>query len=378
MIAKLLLFSALTTSIQAADADALARIRPRLQEHVNQGHINGTVTLIVEKGQRVHLEATGYADRENNKPMRTDSIFQIMSMTKPITGVGIMMLVDEGRLNLHDPVAKYLPEFKDKPNVLVRQLMSHTSGMAPNPIGENYEWYQSMKVTLADAVKYYATLPLIYDPGTKWVYSNMGIATLGRLIEVRSGMKYEDFIAKRILQPLGMKDTFFFPPEDKKSRIVVNYCTKDGNLSPCGHNTLGGDSRKLREGAVYPAPEFGLYSTAEDLAKFYQMMLGHGAHEGKRYLSKAAVDAMTMVQTGDLRAGHNAGTAFGLTWEVAQDPAAAGMLWSIGTFGHGGAFGTHGWIDRQKQLVGVFMVQGGSGNAEAKANFIAMASASVN
>jgi CubicO group peptidase (beta-lactamase class C family) len=368
----------LATAMQAADPEALARIQPRLQAHVDRGHINGTVSLIVERGQVVHFATTGWADKENNKPMRKDSIFQIMSMTKPFTGVGVMMMVEEGKLNLHDPVSKYLPEFKDKPNVLVRQLMTHTSGMAANPPGDRMEWYYSMKVSLEEAVKFYATVPLLQEPGQKWVYSNMGIATLGRLIEVTSGLKYEDFIAKRILEPLGMKDTFFFAPANKKDRIVVNYCTREGKLSPCPHTTLGGDSRDLRAGAIYPAPEFGLYSTAEDLAKFYQMMLNRGASGGKRYLSSASVAAMTMNQTGDLKAGHNAGTAFGLTWEVAKDPAAAAMLWSIGTFGHGGAFGTHGWIDPAKQLVGVFMVQGGSGNAEAKANFIAMASSAAN
>jgi CubicO group peptidase (beta-lactamase class C family) len=368
----------LLATLQAADPEALARIQPRLQAHVDKGGISGTVSLLIEKGQKVHFATTGWADIENKKPMRSDSIFQIMSMTKPFTGVGIMMMVEEGKLNLHDPVSKYLPEFKDKPNVLVRQLMSHTSGMAANPPGDKMEWYYSMKVSLQEAVQHYATVPLLQEPGTKWVYSNMGIATLGRLIEVTSGLKYEDFIASRILSPLGMSDTFFFPPENKRSRIVVNYCSKEGKISPCPHNTLGGDSRDLRVGAIYPAPEFGLYSTAEDLARFYQMMLQNGTFAGKRYLSKASVDAMTMVQTGDLKAGHNAGTGFGLTWEVAKDPAAAAMLWSIGTFGHGGAFGTHGWIDRAKNLVGVFMVQGGFGNAEAKANFIAMASAAAN
>ena len=374
MLQPLLLIAALA----AADPETLSRIKPRMQAHVDHGGISGTVTMIVEKGQTVHTETTGWADIENKKPMRKDSIFQIMSMTKPLTGTVAMMMVEAGKLNINDPVAKYLPEFKDKPNILIRHLMTHTSGMAANPPGANMEWLYSMKVTLEDAVKFYATVPLLQDPGTKWVYSNMGLSTLGRLVEVTSGMKYEDFIAKRLLQPLGMKDSFFFPPADKEDRIVVNYCTKDGKLSPCPHTTLGGDSRDLRAGATYPAPEFGLYSTAEDLSHFYSMMLNGGTFSGKRYLSKASVDAMTMVQTGNLQAGHNPGTAFGLTWEVAKDPAAAAMLWSIGTFGHGGAFGTHGWIDPAKKLVGVFMVQGGSGSAEAKANFIAMASASAN
>lgn len=368
----------LAASLFAADAEVLARIEPRMQAQVERGAVNGTVTLLIEKGQTVHFAATGWADKENNVPMRKDSIFQIMSMTKPFTGVGIMLLVEEGKLNLHDPVAKYLPEFREKPNVLVRHLMTHTSGMATNPPGEKIDWYYSMNVTLEEAVKFYATVPLQQEPGTRWVYSNMGIATLGRLIEVLSGTRYETFIIQRILNPLGMSDTFFFVPENKKYRVVVNYCTKEGKLEPCGHRTLGGDSRKLRAGATYPAPEFGLYSTAEDLSKFYLMMLNGGSYNGRRILSRASVAAMTMVQTGDLKAGHNAGTAFGLTWEVAKDPAAAAMLWSLGTFGHGGAFGTHGWVDPAKQLVGVFLVQGGSGNAETKANFIAMASAAAN
>lgn len=364
--------------MQAADLNTLANIKPRMQSHVDRGGISGTVTLVLEKGQPVHFETTGLADIENKKPMRKDSIFQIMSMTKPLTGVAAMMMVEEGKLNLNDPVAKYLPEFADKPGVLVRHLMTHTSGMAADPPGERKEWQYSMKTTLADAVKFYATVPLLQEPGTKWVYSNMALATLGRLVEVRSGMKYEDFVAKRLLQPLGMKDSFYFPPADKKDRIVVNYCSKEGKLSPCPHTTLGGDSREMRAGATYSAPEFGLYSTAEDLSHFYQMMLNGGVWGGKRLLSKASIHAMTIVQTGDLKAGHNPGTGFGLTWEVVRDPAGAAMLWSEGTFGHGGAFGTHGWVDPSKGLVGVFLVQGGSGASEAKANFIAMSSASAN
>lgn len=375
------LLALLPLALYAADPATLARIKPRMQSQVDRGVISGTVTLVMEKGQLVHHEVVGMADRENNKPMRKDSIFQIMSMTKPFTGVAIMMLVEEGKLNLHDPVGKYVPEFKHHQGMLVRHLMTHTSGLAANPPGENMEWYYSMKITLGEAIKYYATTPLLFEPGTKWSYSNMGIATLGRIVENLSGLKFEDFIAQRILTPLKMNDTFFFPdaqPAERKSRIVVNYCTAKDGLTPCGHTTLGGDSRKLRAGATYSAPEFGLYSTAEDLSRFYQTMLNGGTYEGKRLLSRASVEAMSMTQTGDLLTGHNTGATFGLTWEViAKNPGAA-QLWSLGTFGHGGAFGTHGWIDPKKQIVGVFMVQGGSGNAETKANFIAMASASSN
>lgn len=375
------LLALLPLALYAADPATLARIKPRMQAQVDRGVISGTVTLILEKGQLVHHEVVGMADRENNKPMRKDSIFQIMSMTKPFTGVAIMMLVEEGKLNLHDPVGKYVPEFKHHQGMLVRHLMTHTSGLAANPPGENMEWYYSMKTTLGEAIKYYATTPLLFEPGTKWSYSNMGIATLGRIVENLSGQKFEDFIAQRILTPLKMNDTFFFPdaqPAERKSRIVVNYCTANNALTPCGHTTLGGDSRKLRTGATYSAPEFGLYSTAEDLSRFYQTMLNGGTYEGKRLLSRASVEAMSMTQTGDLQTGHNTGATFGLTWEVISKNNGAAQLWSLGTFGHGGAFGTHGWIDPKKQIVGVFLVQGGSGNAETKANFIAMASAAAN
>jgi len=375
---RTIFFFAFSMTLLAADSDVLGRIKPRMQAHVDKGHINGTVTLLVEAGKTAHFEVTGWADKENNKPMRKDSIFQIMSMTKPFTGTAIMMLVEEGKLNLNDPVEKYLPEFKNQPGpggtartrpITVREVMCHS---------EKMEWYYSMKVTLADAVKAYASVPLAFEPFTRWNYSNMGIATLGRIVEVLSGLKYEDFIASRILNPMGMKDSFFFPPADKKNRIVVNYVTREGKLTPALHQSLGGDSRELRAGATYPAPEFGLFSTAEDLSRFYQMMLNGGELQGNRYLSRASVATMTMVHTSTLQAGHNAGTAFGLTWEVVRDAPGAAMLWSPGSFGHGGAFGTHGWIDPSKKLVGVFLVQGGSGNAEAKANFIAMAGASIN
>lgn len=375
------LLALLPLALYAADPATLARIKPRMQSQVDRGVISGTVTLVLEKGQLVHHEVVGMADRENNKPMRKDSIFQIMSMTKPFTGVAIMMLVEEGKLNLHEPVGKYVPEFKHHQGMLVRHLMTHTSGLGGSPPGENMEWYYSMKTTLGEAIKYYATTPLLFEPGTKWSYSNMGIATLGRIVENLSGLKFEDFVAQRILTPLKMNDTFFFPdaqPAERKARIVVNYCNVNNALAPCGHTTLGGDSRKLRAGATYSAPEFGLFSTAEDLSRFYQTMLNGGTYEGKRLLSRASVEAMSMTQTGELLTGHNTGATFGLTWEViAKNPGAA-QLWSLGSFGHGGAFGTHGWIDPKKQIVGVFLVQGGPGAAETKANFIAMASAAAN
>ncbi|MBC8165594.1 MAG: beta-lactamase family protein, partial [Bryobacteraceae bacterium] len=191
------------------DPERLARIPVRMKALVDKGDIPGTVTLLARHGQIVHLEATGWQDLEGRKPMRSDSIFQIMSMTKPFTGVGIMMLMEEGKLSINDPVEKYIPAFKgqqvgEKPTdgsrnlrnparlVTIRDLMTHTSGMS-GPHGEMASLYQKMDRTLTDAVNAFAKEPLEYEPGTKWLYSNTGIATLGRIIEVVSDQSYENF-----------------------------------------------------------------------------------------------------------------------------------------------------------------------------------------
>lgn len=368
------------------DSERLARIPVRMKTLVEKGEVPGAVTLIGRHGQIAHLEAHGFQDLENRKPMRTDSIFQIMSMTKPVTGVAVMMLAEEGRLSINDPVEKYIPDFRNqqvrdggslrKPArpITIRDLMMHTSGMSgPHaPLGD---LYQKMQVTLAEAVPVFAKSLLEFEPGTRWLYSNTGIATLGRIVEIVSDRPFEQFLADRIFTPLGMKDSFIFPPADKTPRIAVVYTVKDGKLERAGASSLGGDSTLFRKGAKYSAPEFGLYSTASDLFAFYQMMLNNGTFNGKRLLSKAAVDVMTANHTGDIKAGHLPGTSFGLTWEVVKDPIGTVTLLSRGTFGHGGAFGTHGWIDRQKDLVGVFMVQR-SGN-DAKNAFFQLAGSAV-
>jgi CubicO group peptidase (beta-lactamase class C family) len=237
------------------------------------------------------------------------------------------------------------------------------------------ELYQKMDRTLAEAVPLFAKAPLEFEPGTRWLYSNTGIATLGRIVEILSDRPFEQFITERIFVPLGMKDSFIFPPEDKTARIAVVYNSNSGKLERAGPSALGGDSTLFRKGAKYSAPEFGMYSTASDLFAFYQMMLNTGTYNGKRLLSKAAVDAMTTNHTGDIKAGHMPGTSFGLTWEVVKDPVGSVTLLSKGTFGHGGAFGTHGWIDRDKDLVGVFLVQRASNDA--KNAFFQLAGAAV-
>lgn len=376
------------------DAGQLAKIPVRMKAYVDRGELAGAVTLVARHGIIAELDAVGWADVENKKPMKTDSIFQIMSMTKPICGTAIMMLVEEGRLALTDPVEKHLPEFRGqmvvasrdgdhvtlkKPSrpITIRDLMTHTSGLTSNLPAGIAELNTRMHLSLADAVHMFSQQPLEFEPGSKWQYSNLGIGVLGRLVEVASGMPFEKFLEARIFQPLGMKDSFIFPPADKVDRMVIVHQAKDGKLVDSPDTILGGNSRLHRKGAKYSAPEFGLHSTAQDLAAFYNMMRAGGVSEGKRLLSQASVKVATTMHTGDLRAGHLAGTGFGLTWEVTKEPMGTLALMSIGSFGHGGAFGTHGWIDPAKDLVGVFLIQHSNYSGNAKAVFMGMAGASV-
>jgi CubicO group peptidase (beta-lactamase class C family) len=365
----------------ALDVEHLKLIRPRLQELVDNGTIPGAVALVARHGEIAYLDAVGFQDIENQRPMKTNSIFQIMSMTKPFTGVAIMMLVEQGKLELRRPVSDYLPAFagqeieeensngqrtlrKPANPVTVWELMCHTSGLAGDPDGELSDNPRTMRVTLAQAVDYYAHEHLKFEPGTHWSYSNMGIATLGRLIELASGEEYVHFIQTHILNELGMKDTFFFAPENMKDRIAIVYKHKDGKLVASGDEILAGDPRKYRAGAKYPAPEFGLYSTAPDLARFYSMLLAGGTFSGHRFLSAQAIETMRTVFTPDVTpSGWLGGTGYGLTFEVVNQPVGQLLLHPKGTFGHGGAFGTEGWMDPKHDLVRILMIQVSDGSA---------------
>ena len=377
-------------SAGAADpltAPRLTGIAPRLQELVDSGQIPGAVFLVAHNGEILLLQAVGHQSLEPDRPMRTDSIFQVMSMTKPITAAGLMMLVEEGKVVLTEPVDKYLPEFRDQPlptpppqgrrRMMVYQLLTHTNGMTDPPPERRQEIQCDLKLSLADAVKYYATLPLHFEPGTRWAYSNIGLATAGRIIEVVSGMPYEQFISQRILQPLGMKDSFYFPDAARIPRIAMLYRAENGKLVPPGPNVLGGDPAKFRQGAKYPAPEYGLYSTASDLAAFYQMMLNGGTYKGRRYLSKSSVDVMTTLHTGSLET-FNLGFGNGLAFTVPREAASTLDLLSTESFGHAGAFGTWSFADKSKRLVGVMLIQlTGPNNTTAQHVFTAMVEAAV-
>lgn len=365
------------------DADRLKLIKPRLQQLVDDQTLPGVVSLVARHGEVAELDAVGWANVEDRKPMRTDSIFQIMSMTKNFTGVAAMMLVEEGKLELRKNVEDYLPEFKgiqvqdggSGPGLLhppkhpptVWELMSHTSGLGGDPDGELSDNPRTMRVPLADAVRFYGSHEhLLFEPGTRWSYSNMGIATLGRIVEVVSGEDYVHFVKSHILDPLGMKDTFYFAPEDKRDRIALVYKHAEGKLVRSGSEILAGDPLKYRSGAKYPAPEFGLYSTAPDLFRFYQMLLNGGTFGGRRYLSRQSIETMTRVFTPEVNpSGWLGGTGYGLTFEIVDKPEGTLLLHSPGTFGHGGAFGTEGWIDPKNDLIRIEMVQVSDGTGGA-------------
>jgi len=357
------------------DPAELQLIKPRLQEQVDQGIIPGAVYLVARHGKIAAYDAVGLADIENNKPMRKDTLFQIMSMTKNFTGVAAMMLVEQGQLELRRPVSDYLPEFKDiqvtergpngsltthppKTPPTVWELMDHTSGLEADPEGAIADNEETLRLPLADAVTAYARQNLKYEPGTKWMYSNVGIAVLGRIIEVVSGEDYIQFVSGHILEPLGMADTYFSIPENERDRLAYVYKHVDGRLVLSGKDILGGDSTKFRPNMKYPAPEFGLYSTAGDLLRFYQMLLNGGTYNGTRYLSKQSIATMTQVFTPDVKpSGWLGGTGYGLTFEIVDQPEGTLLLHSPGTYGHGGAFGTEGWIDPKNDLIRIVLVQ---------------------
>jgi CubicO group peptidase (beta-lactamase class C family) len=396
LISLLLASTSLTSQAADVNQDILHAIPGRVQHFVDEQVVSGAVTLVAHRGQIVEFDAKGMADIENNRPMRKDTIFQIMSMTKPVTAIGIMMLAEEGKLALRDPVEQYLPEFRNlrvgtalgpdaerlgAPDhaITIRDLMTHTAGIRDSAPESIRDYPQLMNASLADVVKEWAKQPLLFQPGTHWSYSSPGIEILGRIIEVCSGEKYEDFIARRILQPLGMKDSFFFPPPQKVDRIAMVYRQHDGKLAPAPATILGGDPAKHRAGAVFPAPGWGLYSTAEDLLHLYRMMLDQGAYEGKRYLSPFSVHVMTEPHTkGIYPVGWMRGSDYGLAWEVVTDPLGELAGHSEGSFGHGGAFGTQGWIDPKANLITILLIQRSDGGTGSLTNtFLNMAEASV-
>ena len=362
-------FLALTTDAAEFDPARLAAIKSRMQQFVDEAAIAGAVTIVGNAQGVAHHEAVGWQSIEAKQAMSKDSLFRIASMTKPITAIGIMILQDEGKLSANDPVEKHLPEFKGqllierrdgdkliltKPPrpITIADLATHTSGLPGGFPPGLADLYFKRHYTLEGATLIQSQRPLEFEPGSKWAYCNAGIDALGRIIEVVSGQKFEDFLAERIFQPLGMHDTAFYPDEKQLARLAGLYGQKEGQLVFQDYVLLG-----PTKGAKHPIPAGGLYSTAGDLARLYQAMLGGGKLGEARILSEKSVQEMTQVHTGDLTCGFTPGMGFGYGWAVIRQPQGVHEMLSAGTFGHGGAFGTQGWIDPQQGLFVILLIQ---------------------
>ena len=350
------------------DSARLGEIRGKMQAFVDQQQIAGAVTVVGTAQNIVSQEAVGWQNIERRQPMSQNALFRIASMTKPITSIGIMVLVDEGKLSVEDPVEKHLPEFqgqmlvanragdtvslKKPPRpITLRDLLTHTSGLPSYPAGLS-KLYQDRDRTLAESTLVISQRPLDFEPGSKWSYCNSGIDTLGRIIEVVSGKPYEEFLAERVFRPLDMTDTTFRPTKQQLQRLAALYDRKDDKLVPVGYVLLG-----PAKAAKHPIPAGGLYSTGADLARVYQMMLNHGRLGDVRVLSEAAVEKMTSLQTGELECGFTPGMGWGLGWSFVRKPQGVTAMLSSGTFGHGGAFGTQGWIDPHKGVFVIMLIQ---------------------
>lgn len=352
------------------DAVKLREIQPRMQKLVDEHKIAGAVTLVARKGQIVSLQTAGYANLEKQTPIRDDTLFWIASMTKPITALAVMMLHEEGKLSIDDPVEKHLPEFKGqmlvsetsaqktvlvKPVrvITIKDLLTHTSGL----VGKSPLDKEALdQLTLREAVITYALSSLQFQPGSKWSYCNPGITTLGRIVEVVSGVPFATFMDKRIFKPLGMKDTTFWPSSAQLKRLATAYknTADDKALEPVSITYLTEPYSSRKRMAL---PAGGLFSTAGDLAKLYLMLLAGGEIDGKRFISEAALKQMTTIHSADLKAGFTDGMGMGLGFQIVREPVGVTSMLSPGTYGHGGAYGTQGWIDPQKEMIYILLIQ---------------------
>lgn len=355
----------LVTLLTSCASPRMPGVRAAMQKTVDAGDIPGAVTVVATRDRIVHCEATGLANLTNREPMRPDSMFWIASMTKPIAAAAVLMLQDEGKLKVTDPVAKYLPEFAglktpsgQPANLTLVQLLTHTSGL-----GEAPREAAAQARTLADLIPLFLAARMQFEPGTKWSYCQSGINTASRIVEVVSGQPFDVFVQQRLFDPLGMKHTTFYPGR-QPAAYLVGTCRKNqttGALEsappPAGFGVEGRP----------PLGNGGLFSTGPDYARFCQMLLGGGMLGGRRYLSPGAVSWLQTVQTGDLPTGFFQSAEFGSRgtnygWGLgtcvlrAPHPGVAAML-SPGTYGHGGAWGTQAWIDPVRGVAYVLMIQ---------------------
>ena len=352
------------STLSFAASPLLPGIGAAMQDMVAKQEIAGAVTAVVTLDRTLHLESTGHADLASNRLMTPDTLFWIASMTKPVTGVAIMMLQDDGKLKLSDPVANYIPEFAglkspsgQPANLTIIQILTHTSGLgeASGPAAQSAS-------TLADLVPVWLAAKMQFEPGTQWKYCQSGINLAGRIVEVVSGLSFNAFLQQRLFDPLGMTDTTFYPTKAQRARLATAYAkNKDVGLVP------------VPPRAGFGAPEHppqgngGLFSTPQDYARFCQLLLGQGTVGSQRLLSPAAVKSLASIHTGEIptgffqteqwgKRGANYGWGVGTCILRTPHPGHGEML-SPGSYGHGGAWGTQAWIDPVKGVAYLLFVQ---------------------
>ncbi len=365
-------------------ADRLKRIDDQMNDWVKKGWVSGTVGLVIRNGKIVYYKAAGYNDIAAKLAMKKDDIFRIASQTKAITSAAVMMLYEEGKFLLDDPISAYIPAFanekvldkfneKDstystipaKRQATIRDLLTHTSGLGYAQIGskEANAIYAKNNITagldvssdkLSDAMNRLGGLPLMHQPGEKWTYG-LNVDVLGELVEIWSGMSLENFFRTRIFEPLGMADTYFNLPATKASRLVNMYSEDStGTLQKLTGEALGGHIDYPLRKKSYFSGGSGLSSTAYDYAVFLQMMLNGGTYNGKRLLSRNTVRIMTMNQIGDVPFGND---KFGLGFSVVTEKGSGAMPAQEGTYSWGGAFKTSYWVDPKEKMVIIFYRQ---------------------
>jgi CubicO group peptidase (beta-lactamase class C family) len=367
-------------------SERLKRIGEAVQRHIDAGSVSGAVTLVARRGRIAHFEARGMMDLESKKPMPKDGLFRLASMSKPITGVAIMLLVEEGKVRLNDPVWRFIPEFKGLDKVAVAKpgappparggeavydlvpvsrpitigdLLKHGSGLVSGGLGAsaaNRIAPRTPTDTLATYIPKLAAVPLDFQPGTLWRYSGLaGFDVLSRVVEVVSGQTFDVFLKQRLFDPLGMKDTGFFAGPGKESRLVTIYQMTPQGLRP-GNQAVSN---------VYFSGAGGLMSTAEDYLQFAQMLLNEGQLNGRRFLGPRTVQLMVSNHTGDMVNGQFGrpaqGMGFGLSMQVVRDPVGANLRVSKGAYGWAGGTGVSFWVEPAEQIVSIYFIQGGTG-----------------
>ena len=365
-------------------SERLARIRPAMQRYVDAGTLPGVITAVARRGKLVHFDQVGMMDVEQGKALREDTIFRMASMTKPMTGVAMMILYEEGHYLLTDPVSQYLPEFADTEvwiggtaanpqteparTMTVKDLLTHTSGLIyggdETPVGELYSEAQLFAApSLANFVERVASIPLSRQPGSKWVYS-ISQDVLGRLVEVLSGQPFDEFLAERVFEPLGMTDTAFYVPEQNADRLAASYrATPERGMERAPSRPGIHDPDRVPYGGS------GSVSTAADYLRFAQMLANSGELDGVRILGRKTVDLMMMnhldpslgpepmaAMATSLQSSPR-GVGYGLTGAVITDVAQSSLMGSAGSFSWGGARSTYFWVDRTEELVGLLLTQ---------------------